>query len=198
MSELETGELGKVSDFFQSCFPEVVLSLEKMFEMKIKLNFDEISIVDLSNWEKITWGLPLHEFWAGYIETEEDINLGVLFLLSGKDAQILCSNLMGQKSMDEKLQKSIILEVTNVASGSLFNSISKKTNYILAPSLPSLAIESAKIVMEKPILRDATNFDSEIVLKSKLVFNDNCQMYFFIFINSQQAKKIIKIQLNNK
>jgi len=166
-----------------------------MFDTKIKLDFDEILSVKLSNWEKIIDNLPLHDGWAGYVEAGEDISMGALFLLSSRDTKIISSNLVGKKSVDEKLQKSIILEIVNIATGSFFSAISKRTNQILAPSLPSLAIESVKTIMEQPVIRAAANFDFEIILKSKLTFEDDCRIYFFILINSQQVNKILSSQI---
>ncbi|MCI0563453.1 MAG: chemotaxis protein CheC [Nitrososphaera sp.] len=111
------------------------------------------------------------EVCAVYLRGEGDITVGMMLFLTNRHARELADRLLGKSDGGqlESLGKSSISEIGNILLGGTFlNELSKFTGFKMRSSVPGLAIDSLRGIIEFPISDMSSVSDRLLMLESEL------------------------------
>lgn len=175
---------------------------KKMVPALATLTNDEVKFLSIKTHElgldKIDDIVPQTEFRENdvgiYITCEGDMKLGILFYLPFKEATELASKLLNSE-INSKLTsegKSSLAEIGNIMAASLFNAINEMTECKIISSVPGIAIESAAVLLESPII-ETTMSETFIHTYGELhCTNSQITIFASIIQDPSEAKKMIE------
>ncbi|QLH06858.1 chemotaxis protein CheC [Nitrosopumilus ureiphilus] len=174
---------------------------KKMVPSLSALTNDEVKFLSIKTSElgldEISTIVPQTEFQENdvgvYITCEGDMKLGILFHLPLGDAKKLASMLLGSEAnSDLSLEgKSSLAEIGNILAASLFNAINEKTGCKIMSSVPGLAIDTAEVLLESPIIETAVSNTFIHIYGELHCTGSQLIISASIFQDPVEAKKII-------
>ena len=193
--QLSTHDLKKLDQIISEFIDKkMISSLSILTNDDVKFTSIKTSELRLDEISKIVPHAEFQENDVGvYITCEGDMKLGILFHLPLENAKILASRLVGsERNSDLSTEgRSSLAEIGNILAASFFNAINEETGCKIMSSVPGLAIDTAEVLLESPIIETAlsdtfVHTHGELhCLNSKLVISAS------IFQDPSEAKKII-------
>ena len=151
LSELGPVQLDALKEVASIGAGNAATSLSNMLNGKIEMTVPEVNIMPVNQIPDIMGG-PENLIVAMLVETEGDMEGGVLFALEIEAANKLIELLTGQEvDIDEELgelEASALKEIANILTGSNLNAFAKMLEMTIQPDVPSLAHDMAGAILE--------------------------------------------------
>lgn len=128
-----------------------------------------------------------------FLKGEGEIRIGILYTVKVEDAKKIAAKLLCTDKIEHlnELEKSSIVEVGNIMSGSFFNALSEQTGLKIDLSTPGFAITSITEFLH-PHAAEFINPADDIVSYVELEgVNSGLKLIMHIIQNSENAKKLL-------
>ncbi len=188
-------ELEKLGEILGSYVGAAAGSLGKLFNEGVAHKLHKTNVMEFSQLERSINAVPEQEIVAVYIKGEGDVRLGILLFLSEDNAKTLAARLLGSDTAEKltALGKSAIAEMGNIIlAGSFLNALSKATGFKVKASVPGLAIDMFRTLLEPPTIDVASETDQVIVAEAELTLVDSAiSATVLIILDPHGAEKLL-------
>ena len=151
LSELGPIQLDALKEVASIGAGNAATSLSNMLNGKIEMTVPEVNIMPVNQIPEIMGGAE-NLVIAMLVETEGDMEGGVLFALDTKAANKLIELLTGQEVDIEndlgEIEASALKEIANILTGSNLNAFAQMLDMTIKPDVPSLAYDMAGAILE--------------------------------------------------
>nr|WP_239550858.1 chemotaxis protein CheC [Halanaerobacter jeridensis] len=151
LSELGPIQLDALKEVASIGAGNAATSLSNMLNGKIEMTVPEVNIMPVNQIPEIMGGAE-NLIIAMLVETEGDMEGGVLFALDTKAANRLIELLTGQSANIEddlgEIEASALKEIANILTGSNLNAFAQMLDMTIKPDVPSLAYDMAGAILE--------------------------------------------------
>jgi chemotaxis protein CheC len=132
-----------------------------------------------------------------YLKVTGNAPGSILFLLPEDSALKLIGMLLGEKRLSrlalDDMDKSALMELGNILSGSFLNALANFTDLVLLPSVPALALDMAGAVLSTILIELGEKSDQALVIETD--FNDQetfIRGHFFLLPDPESLEILLK------
>jgi chemotaxis protein CheY-P-specific phosphatase CheC len=134
------------------------------------------------------------EVCAVYLRGEGDVTVGMMLFLTNRDARELAHRLLGRGDLGQldSLGKSSISEIGNILFGGTFlNDMSKFTGFKMRCSMPGLAINNLRGIIQFPIADMSSIEDHLLLAESELAGTlSGIHIKILVIMGFEDARKL--------
>lgn len=192
MNETERDEFGKILSSYIS--EKTASALSMMLGTNVEHKLRSVVQKDLVELDDIVPPFVDTITMNGvHLNTQGDLNVGLLFYMPLDSAKKLASKLLGEQDLKDltELGQSSINEVGNIMAGSFFNAISDKTGFQLDGGVPGYGINDYRSLLEQPAAEIASDSGDVVVSDVVLSGDDGTKIHVIILLNTENAKKLV-------
>lgn len=170
-------------------------ALAVMLNRRVNMNIPEANLVDFQELEQ-SFGQE-DDLVVGVVRKfDGDIHGMIMFVLKKADAQVLVHLLIGEDANEfSDMGKSVLLEVGNIISGAYLSSVATLTNFMIVPSMPSMAIDMAGAIFSVPAIEFGKIGDKAIMIKSQFMEEENVVNGCFIMMPDLESYRLLMKKL---
>lgn len=171
-------------------------ALSQILNRRIQMSVPNVSFLPFSQVTDTVGGVE--KIVAGvYLKVAGDAPSSILFLLPEESVLELLGMLMGEKKTSRsglnEMDKSALLELGNVLSGSFLNALASFTGLFLLPSVPALAFDMAGAVLSTILIEQGERSEQALVIETNFSDQDtSIKGHFFLLPDPASLTILLK------
>lgn len=198
VSELGERELDALREVANIGAGHAATALSQMVDCRVMISVPKITVASLENLPNIH-GNAEDDVAAVLMHMLGDLTGRTLLLLPKDNAQLLCDLLLRQepgttKSFEE-LQRSALKEAGNILAGAHMGALSDFMGMMLLPSVPSLVVDRAGVVLTTGQLGIGRSQDCVFCVETDFSFeqaDQNLKGHFLLFPDESSLRAILE------
>jgi len=169
-------------------------ALAQLLNKKIEMNVPKVNILPINEIPEV-FGNIEDLVVVVYMRLTGKITGNILFVLGEQDALKLLNMLVGQDidsllELDE-MQKSAMLEIGNIITGSYISALSDFIKMPMIPSVPAISIDMLGAVLSTPLIEMYYKGDTALLIETKFMDNENHLKGHFILIPDPKSIGVV-------
>jgi chemotaxis protein CheC len=137
------------------------------------------------------------EVAGGYLLVDEEMPMGILFLVPKEQMSFFFKILLGTelhpKSMLDDMQQSAFAEIVNILSGAYLNAISMFTQRTYSQSVPALCVDMAGAILGEVLMMIGEVSDYALIIENTFIADeDQLNGYFFLLPQPETLQKLFE------
>lgn len=169
-------------------------ALAQLLNKRIDMNVPKVNILPINEIPEV-FGNIEDLVVAVYMRLTGKITGNILFVLGEQDALKLLNMLVGQAidslpELDE-MQKSAMLEIGNIITGSYISALSDFIKMPMIPSVPAISIDMLGAVLSTPLSEMFYKGDTALLIETKFMDKEDHLKGHFILIPDPKSIEIM-------
>ena len=184
LTELQLDALREISNIGSG---NAATSLSMLLNRQINVSVPKVNIAPFAQVIEMIGGAE-KEVAGGYLIVNSNTPMGILFLLPCEQVPLFLNLLFATTSQEvntasqlNELEKSALLEIVNILTGSYLNALGQFTGQIFVPSVPALSIDMAGAILGE-VLQNIGDFSDYALVIENVFLEKEKQIKGYLFL----------------